>query len=30
LYVNEANANLVKLNQRPPFDFLQIAQKSNK
>ena len=23
LYVNEAGANLVKLNQRPPFEFLQ-------
>lgn len=22
LYVNESNANLIKLNQRPPFDFL--------
>jgi probable phosphomutase (TIGR03848 family) len=27
LYVNEANANLVKLNQRPPFDFLPKEKK---
>ena len=27
LHVSEAGANLVKLNQRPPFDFLQAEQK---
>lgn len=27
LYVSEAGANLVKLNQRPPFDFLQPEKK---
>jgi len=27
LYVSEAGANLIKLNQRPPFDFLQRPQK---
>ena len=27
LYVSEANATLIKLNQRPPFDFLNEAKK---
>jgi len=27
LHVNESGANLVKLNQRPPFDFLQRSKK---
>ena len=27
LYVSEANATLIKLNQRPPFDFLNKAKK---
>jgi len=27
LYVSEANANLIKLNQRPPFDFLPREKK---
>ena len=27
LYVSEANANLIKLNQRPPFDFLPAIKK---
>lgn len=27
LYVNEMGANLIKLNQRPPFDFLQKEKK---
>lgn len=30
LYVNESGANLVKLNQRPPFDFLTQPKKSKK
>jgi probable phosphoglycerate mutase len=29
LYVSEANANLIKLNQRPPFDFL-LQEKKHK
>ena len=28
LHVSEANANLIKLNQRPPFDFLQKEKKN--
>jgi probable phosphomutase (TIGR03848 family) len=28
LHVSEANANLLKLNQRPPFDFLQKEKKN--
>jgi probable phosphoglycerate mutase len=28
LYVSEAGANLIKLNQRPPFDFLKPQKKS--
>lgn len=27
LYVSESGANLIKLNQRPPFDFLQLQNK---
>ncbi len=27
LFVNEMGANLIKLNQRPPFDFLQDPKK---
>lgn len=27
LYVSESGANLIKLNQRPPFDFLQLQKK---
>jgi probable phosphoglycerate mutase len=27
LHVSESNANLIKLNQRPPFDFLQKRKK---
>ncbi len=30
LYVSEAGANLVKLNQRPPFDFLPQSAKAKK
>lgn len=29
LYVGEMGANLIKLNQRPPFDFLNEAKKQN-
>jgi probable phosphoglycerate mutase len=30
LYISEANATLIKLNQRPPFDFLQPRNKDKK